>query len=181
MVVVDKISTPRNLLVLKLNFFILRIPYSTEISSGHRSVSCPCFVLPRILYGKCVTCLSLPLILWPMVHVLHWVSLRRIFRGMQSSHSFRVRRNFVSLLFFPSLYIYYYNSVSADKTVVIHLVRNWIFQRKKCSMVFLNGSFKQILGSNSVQIFLSVHQKSKVVLIMCSILYILRTQMLKGH
>lgn len=46
-------------------------------------------------------------------------------------------------------------------------------------MVFLNGSFKQILGSNSAQIFLSVHQKSKVVLIMCNILYILRTQMLK--
>lgn len=175
----DKISTPRNLLVLKLNinFFILHIPYFTEISSEHRSVSCHCVVLPRILYGKCVTC-----ILWPMVHVPHWVSLRRILRGMQSfSHGFRVRRNFVSLLFFPSLYVYYYNSVSADKTVVIHLVRNWIFQRKKCSMVFLNGSFKQILGSNSVQIFLSVHQKSRVVLIMCSILYILRTQMLKGH
>lgn len=73
MVVVDKISTPRNLLVLKLNvnFFILRISYSTEISSEHRSVSCHCVVLPRILYGKCVTCLPLPLILWPMVHVLH--------------------------------------------------------------------------------------------------------------
>ena len=179
MVVMDKISTPRNWLVLKLNmnFFILRIPYTTEISSEHRSVSCYCVVLRRILYGICVTC-----ILWPMVHVPHWGSLRWIFRGMQSfSHSFRVRRNFVSLLFFPSLYVYYYNSVSADKTVVIHLVRNWIFQRKKCTMVFLNGSFKQILGSNSVQILVSVHQKSKVVLIMCSILYILRTQMLKGH
>lgn len=46
-------------------------------------------------------------------------------------------------------------------------------------MIFLNGSFKQILGSNSEQIFLSVHQKSKVVLIMCNILCILRTQMLK--